>query len=401
MTSSAPRILRRIIVTSSAIVLSTVGITACSSSPAASGDVDTITVWTGLPYDSFQKPNAEIFTACEKETGIKAELEDFPPADLTGKALQAATSGDLPDLLYLESNDLSRIVETGLLTDLGDYGISAEGYSEAVTDIGTDDGVLYGLAPGVNPIALFYNKDMFTAAGVEPPKTFDELRAVAKALTTPDVMGIALSADTGTGPYHFLPYLLSAGGDPSDLATPEAAEALQLWKDFMTDGSTSESAVTWGWDAQDYFRSEKAAMVMSGAWLFSEDLPFDVGVFPVPTPDGSGEPRTPLGAEIWTIPATDDAHQEAAAKVLTCITEDSNALKMAEASGRIPGDVSVGEEYSAEFPDQTPLISLLPTGFIQDPDLKGKQYEQMSLAIQDVLANGADPAAALEKAAAE
>lgn len=401
MNSSSPHRLRRVALASTALLASVAGLAACSSSAPSDGPVDAITVWTGLPYDSFQTPNAALFATCEKETGITATLEDFPPDDLTGKVLQAATSDDLPDLLYLESGDITRVVETGLLTDLADYGLTADGYSDSVASLGVVDGVQYGVAPGVNPIALFYNKAMFEAAGVDIPTTFDELRTAAAALTTPDVMGIALSADTGTGPYHFLPYLLGAGGDPADIATPEAAQALQLWKDFVADGSTSESAVTWGWDAQDYFRGEKAAMVMSGAWLFGEDLPFEVGAFPVPTADGSGAPQTPIGAEVWTIPVTDDAHQEAAAKILACLTDDANALEMARASGRLPGDVSVGEEYAAEFPDQAPMIALLPNGFIQDPENKGKQYDQLSLAIQDALAHDADPAEALEKAAGQ
>lgn len=401
MNSSSPHRLRRVALASTALLASVAGLAACSSSAPSDGPVDAITVWTGLPYDSFQTPNAALFATCEKETGITATLEDFPPDDLTGKVLQAATSDDLPDLLYLESGDITRVVETGLLTDLADYGLTADGYSDSVASLGVVDGVQYGVAPGVNPIALFYNKAMFEAAGVDIPTTFDELRTAAAALTTPDVMGIALSADTGTGPYHFLPYLLGAGGDPADIATPEAVQALQLWKDFVADGSTSESAVTWGWDAQDYFRGEKAAMVMSGAWLFGEDLPFEVGAFPVPTADGSGAPQTPIGAEVWTIPVTDDAHQEAAAKILACLTDDANALEMARASGRLPGDVSVGEEYAAEFPDQAPMIALLPNGFIQDPENKGKQYDQLSLAIQDALAHDADPAEALERAAGQ
>lgn len=398
MNSSSARRIRRGAAISTVALISVVGLAACSSSTPSTESVESITVWTGLPYDTFQVPNAAAFETCEQETGIAADLQDFPPADLAGKALQAATSRDLPDLLYLDQADLGRLAETGLLTDLTDYGLSAEGYSESVAATGTLDGTLYGVTPGVNPIALFYNKAMFEESGVAVPTTFPELREAAATLTTPDVMGIALSADSGTGPYHFLPYLLSAGGDPAELDTPEAAEALQLWKDFVADGSTSASAVTWGWDAQDYFRSERAAMVMSGAWLFGEDLPFEVGVFPVPTVDGTGEPRTPIGAEVWTIPVTDDAHQKAAAELLACITSDENALEMARASGRIPGDISVGEEYSAEFPDQAPLIATLSNGHVQDSAQKGKQYEQMSQAIQDVLAKDADPAEALAKA---
>ncbi|MDF2563484.1 MAG: putative sugar transporter substrate binding protein [Microbacterium sp.] len=238
---------RRAVITASVAAISMAALTSCASGTSSDATVDSITVWTGLPYDSFQEPNAANFERCESETGIAVELEDFPPADLTGKVLQAATSGDLPDLLYLEGTDLSRVAETGVLTDLAEYGISADGYGDILVEMGSYQDTLYGLAPGVNTIGMFYDKALFAEAGVEVPTTFAELREAARALTTPDRMGVALSAGSGAGPYVFLPFLLSAGGDPSDLTTPAVADALQLWKDFLADGSTSPSAVTWDW----------------------------------------------------------------------------------------------------------------------------------------------------------
>ncbi|MDQ0573832.1 sugar ABC transporter substrate-binding protein [Agromyces albus] len=391
---------RRAVMAASIVIVGIAGLAACSAPPSQGSSADSITVWTGLPYDSFQVPNTENFERCEEETGISVELQDFPPGELTGKVLQAATSNDLPDLLYLEGTDLTRVAETGVLTDLADYDITAEGYDAKLQQMGTYDGTLYGVAPGVNTVGMFYNKGMFAEAGVEVPTTFAELRDVAAKLTTPDRMGLALSAGSGAGPYVFLPFLLSAGGDPSDLTTPEAAEALQLWKDLVSDGSTSSSAVTWDWDAQDYFREGKAAMVMSGSWLFNEaeGLGIDLGVFPIPSPDGSGPSRSPIGAELWTIPVTDDAHQAAAAEVLSCITNDENALIMAEQSRRTPGDTSVGEDYAAEFPEEAPLVALIPDSYLRDPELNGKQTEQLTYAIQDAIANGTEPEEALEKA---
>jgi multiple sugar transport system substrate-binding protein len=390
-----------VVITASVAAISMAALTSCASGTSSEATVDSITVWTGLPYDSFQKPNAANFERCEFETGITVELEDFPPADLTGKVLQAATSGDLPDLLYLEGTDLSRVAETGVLTDLAEYGISADGYSDILVEMGSYEDTLYGLAPGVNTIGMFYDKALFADSGVEIPTTFAELREVAHTLTTPDRMGVALSAGSGAGPYVFLPFLLSAGGDPSDLTAPEAAEALQLWKDLLADGSTSPSAVTWDWDAQDYFREGKAAMTMSGSWLFNEadGLGIDLGVFPIPSPDGTTPPRSPIGAELWTIPVTDDAHQAAAADVLSCITSDENALIMAEESRRTPGDVSVGQEYAIAHPDEAPLTELIEGAYLRDPEVTGKQSEQIALAVQDALANGTDAADALAKAA--
>ena len=59
---------------------------------------------------------------------------------------------------------------------------------------GTYKGKLYGITPGINGMALFYNKDMFSAAGLKPPTTWAEIRADAKALTKAGVYGMAFAA---------------------------------------------------------------------------------------------------------------------------------------------------------------------------------------------------------------
>ncbi|RJS46590.1 ABC transporter substrate-binding protein [Nocardioides cavernaquae] len=390
---------RRSAVAGLAVLTTSALLAACGGSGSDGESAsDTVTVWTGLPYDTFQKPNAEIFAACEKETGIKAKLADFPAGELTSKALKAATSGDLPGLLYLEGTDLGRVVETGLLTALTDYGITGDDYSETVQDMGSIDGELYGIAPGVNTVAAFYNKDLFAAKGVKVPRTYAEFRAAAKKVSDDKTIGFSLAADTGTGPYVFLPFLLGAGGDPADLATPEAATALQLWNDLVADGSAPKSATTVGWEAQDAFREGKAAMVLAGAWLFGEDLPFEVGAFPVPTPDGTGNPISPIGAELWTIPATGEKTQKNAAKLLACVTSDENSLAMAEASHRTPSKTTISADYLAKFPAEQPLVDLIDDAYLRDPETAGAEAEALATAIQDSLANGTAPADALAAA---
>ncbi|MBK0297346.1 extracellular solute-binding protein, partial [Bacillus sp. S34] len=71
------------------------------------------------------------------------------------------------------------IAETGALSPLTDYGISTDGYAKGVLQAGTYKGKVYGLAPTVNTIALFYDKKKLAAAGVTPPKTWDELKTAS------------------------------------------------------------------------------------------------------------------------------------------------------------------------------------------------------------------------------
>ena len=87
----------------------------------------------------------------------------------------------------------------------------------------------------MNTIALFYNKKVLAEAGVTPPKTWDELQSAAAKLTKGDQYGFAVDANaTYEGTWQFLPFMWSNGGDEKDIATPETAEALQLWKTWST-----------------------------------------------------------------------------------------------------------------------------------------------------------------------
>ena len=63
---------------------------------------------------------------------------------------------------------------------LGDFGINAEGYAPGPS-AATYDGQLYGLQPGANTLAIFYHKDVLAKAGVQPPKTWAELKTAPRS----------------------------------------------------------------------------------------------------------------------------------------------------------------------------------------------------------------------------
>ena len=194
----------------------------------------------------------------------------MPGASLIQKVLQQASSKTLPDLLMLDNPICSRSPQTGALTPLDDFGIKADGYAKGVVSASTYQGKLYGLQPITNTIGLFYNKDMLAKAGVKPPTTWDELKTAAKKLTSGRQYGLAFSAPANyEGTWQFLPFMWSNGGDEKNIATPQTAQALQLWVDLMNAGSVSKSALNWTQaDVNDQFRAGKAAMMVNGPWQF-------------------------------------------------------------------------------------------------------------------------------------
>jgi multiple sugar transport system substrate-binding protein len=294
--------------------------------------------------------------SCASKLGVTLQRETVPGADLIPKVLQQASSKTLPDVLMLDNPDVQQIAATGALAPLNDLGVNADGFTQGIVDATSYDGKLYGLAPVVNTIALFYNTKMLADAGVQPPKTWDELRAAAKKLTKPGRYGIAFNANaTYEGSWQFLPAMWTNGGDETDLTSPQVAEALQLWVDLVKSGSASKSVINWTQgDVKDQFVAGKAAMMVNGPWNIpalneSPQVKWQVVQFPV---NKVGQtPIAPLGGEAWTVPLNKDAaKQQKAADFVKCLSSDENELAWAKSRFTVPTRTALGPEYVKEVP---------------------------------------------------
>ena len=208
----------------------------------------------------------------------------------------------------LDNPDLQQIAATGALAPLADFKVSTENFAEGVLSAGTYKDKVYGLAPTVNTIALFYNKDILAKAGVTPPTTWDELKAASAKLTAGDQYGLAFNANpTYEGTWQFLPVMWSNGGDEKKIDTKETEQALQLWTDLVKSGSVSSSALNWTQaDVKDQFLAGKAAMMVNGPWqipALDKQPTLQYGVVKIPVREAGQTSVAPLGGEVWTVPA--------------------------------------------------------------------------------------------------
>lgn len=324
--------------------------------PAEEGPVTSLSV---LDYYNNDPDKSLIQTGldtCAKQLGITLERETVPGADLISKVLQQASSKTLPDVLMLDNPEVQQIAETGALAPLDDYGVTADGFAQGITDATSYEGKLYGLAPVVNTIALFYNTEILEAANIEPPTTWDELRNAAKALTKGDQYGMAFNANaTYEGSWQFLPPMWTNGGEEDNLTSPEVAEALQLWVDLVESGSASKSVINWTQgDVKDQFVAGKAAMMVNGPWNIpslneTPEVKWDVVQFPVN--EVGQTPIAPLGGEAWTVPVTgNEASQKKAAEFVECLNSDENQLAWAKARFTVPTKTALSDQYVAEVP---------------------------------------------------
>jgi multiple sugar transport system substrate-binding protein len=307
----------------------------------------------------------------------------------------------------LDNPDMQQIAQTGALTPLDRYGIDSSGFAKGILSAGTYKGKVYGLAPDVSTVSLFYNKDMLSKAGVSVPRTWDELKAAAAELTRPGRYGMAVDANaTFEGSWQFLPFLWSNGGDEKQLDTPQAAQALQLWVDLVKSGSMSKSVLNWTQaDVHDQFVAGRTAMMINGPWripALDKDKNLHWGVAPIPVPRTGQTPITPLGGEVWTVPQTaSKARQEKAAQVLACLNDSSNMLALAKQHFTVPSRSAVAAQYAEQVPSMAAFVKSVAAARSRTSELGVKWPKAatgMYTAIQSALTGEQTPEEALRHA---
>ncbi|MFJ3035442.1 extracellular solute-binding protein [Curtobacterium pusillum] len=376
------------------------------SSASSGGKVDSITVLDYYNQGNDKKVIGDYLDKCGAENDVTIKRSLVPGASLIQKVLQQASSKTLPDVLMLDNPDLQQIAETGALSPLTDYGISTDGYAKGVLQAGTYKGKVYGLAPTVNTIALFYDKKKLAAAGVTPPKTWDELKTASAKLTTNGEYGFAVDANaTYEGTWQFLPFMWSNGGDEKDIATAKTAEALSLWTDLVKDGSMSKSVVNWTQaDVNDQFMAGKAAMMINGPWQIPalKDSGIDYGIAQIPVQSASDTAVAPLGGEVWTVPNTGDkAKQQVAAKVVDCMNDAKNQLAMAKLRYTIPSKTEVAQQFGKDVPEEQVFVDLVADARARTGELGAdwpKAATKIYTAVQSALTGQDSPADALKNA---
>ncbi|MCR4408644.1 MAG: ABC transporter substrate-binding protein, partial [Anaerolineae bacterium] len=277
--------------------------------------------------------------------------------ELLPKLQTAAAGGEMPDIAAGDMVWMPKLAETGALRPLNDFidqsGVDLNDFYPELLKIDRYDDTYYALPVSTNNLELFYNKDMFREAGLDPedpPETWDELVEYAQKLTKPDgsQWGMELYTQTGEGlTWQFQVYLWQTGADflTEDFSAPAfdspgGEKALQFWVDLIHKYKVTPLA-EWG-----LFGQGKAAMVMDGSWMvgiWAETTPFEWGTAPMPLPEG-GEPATNMGGEhIFIFKSTPE--QEAAAwDFVNWLTSTETQVKWDEETGFMPVRDSVAQD---------------------------------------------------------
>jgi multiple sugar transport system substrate-binding protein len=352
--------------TSLSLVLVACGNNGGDASSSSSGDtVKSLSILDYYNNDPDKSLVQKGLDSCASQLGVTIQRETVPGDTLIQKVLQQASSKTLPDVLMLDNPDVQQIASSGALTPLSDYGITGKGVEQEVLAAGTLNGKLYGLAPGVNSLALFYNKDMFAAAGLTPPTTWAELASDAKKLSGNGKYGFAFAGtNTYEGSWQFMPWMWSNGGTETQLNSPQNAQALDFLASLVKDGSVSASVVGWGQgDALNQFIAGKAAMMENDPWnipALKAVKGLNFGYVPIPASTAGKKSQAPLGGETFTVPNTGNTAKEAAAgKIVACINSPKNENTIAAENNYIPSNPTIAAAFGKSNPDLAPFVSIV------------------------------------------
>lgn len=300
---------------SSSVALTLLEACGGSGGPTSSGGPITLKLWDY--FDPAGKGYLSVIAAFMKANpNIKIQRTVIPFADLKQKIIQGAASKQLPDIIVIDNPDHSAFSSMGILADItsnvSTWGQSDQ-YFPGPWKSTTWQGKNYGVPNNSNCLALYYNKDMFKAAGVTPPTTWDQLHSTARKLTKNAVYGFSMSlVKSEEGTFQFLPFLWQAGGDLNTLSSASGVNALQYLVSFVKEGLLSSECLNWTQqDAITQFIAQKAAMCMNGPWNLpatQQGAKFSWGV--VPLPQGQ-QPASILGGENWAITVTSSHVNEA------------------------------------------------------------------------------------------
>ncbi|NUS12901.1 MAG: extracellular solute-binding protein [Streptomyces sp.] len=410
MTTSARR---RFVVASLAAVVAASTVTACgsSSSDGSSGSTaagGTYTVWDPYPQFDGASDWVKLLDSCGSQAGVKVKRTSFDTTDLTNKTLLAAQQGDSPDVLIVDNPVVSTLADAGVLTTADENKLDTSQVEPNLLAAGQSGGKTYGTPIGANTLALYYNKDVLKAAGVDPAsiKDWATLNAALAKVKAAGKRGITFSAiGTEEGSFQFLPWFWGAGAKLTDLASDQAVSAVTLWKDWLKQGYAPNSVInntqTTSWQE---FASGQYAFAENGTWQMAnaKKAGFGYGTIAIPA-SGGGTAPAPTGGEFVTVPVQKDTGRYTASdEIVTCLTDAKNLLATDTTLSYVAPTKQVQDQQAAATPELRIWVQAVQAAKGRTSDDLGTKYprisEQMWGAVQAALTGSKSPKDALSAA---
>ena len=296
------------------------------------------------------------------------------------KVIAAQRAGTPPDVAVLLSQELNTLISLDAVDPLQPLIDADPEMQAAVEDFfpgfmlnSTRDGVIWSLPFQRSTPVLYYNKDAFREAGLDPekpPTTWDELIEYAEKLTKKNESGqvtqwgvMIPTEDRSTWLLEGL--VMQAGGslyDPegegkvATINTPEVKAAIQLKADLAQVHDVSpDGVIAWGTVANDFAAGNVAMIYHSTGSLgfIRDNADFEFGTAFLPANTQFGAPTG--GGNFYLLKGADPAKRDAALEFIKWMTTPEMAARWSIDSGYVATRESAWEtpamqEYTNQYP---------------------------------------------------
>ncbi len=285
------------------------------------------------------------------EENVKVTINlEMPSADQYDSILQARLTGDdTPDLFTIQANNIQTYANAGYLTDLTNEESIAKVYDN-VKETVTVDGKVMGVPIESTAWSVLYNKQMFEDAGITPPETLDELKAVCVALQEKGYTPFLLAFQE-----QWVPQLMTAvtlGGKTTgelpdwlermykdEASYEEVREIFDVINLIMENGTKRAMEEGSEVGAAD-FANGAAAMFVQGTWsantIMTTNPDMQLGVFALPVNNNPECTRINLATSTVLGVYANGLEKELALKFANYVLDDKDSSALFQACGFNP-----------------------------------------------------------------
>ncbi len=389
------------------------GSTALGAMTAQAADQEISWIYCGDVMDQVHEKYIKQWE--EKNPGWKVTPEVVGWAQCQDKATTLAVAGTPVAMAYVGSRTLKEFAENDLIVPVPMTEDEKKSYYPHITDTVTFDDNQWGVPIAFSTKALYWNKDLFKQAGLDPetpPKTWAEEIAFAKQIKEKTgIAGYGLPAKTFDNTMHqFMHWVYTNNGKVIDgdkivIDSPEVLAALQAYKDitpYSVEGATAYEQN----EMRAIFLDGKVGMLQSGsgAAVRLKETKVNWGVAPLPLgPSAKGEGTLLITDSLAIFKGS--GVEEKAIEFAKFITSPGpqGEYELQGAAGLTPLRPSpMVDEFVKNDPYWKPFIDGITYGGPEPlfKDYKGFQNVIIEM-VQAVVTDKAEPADALKKAAAD
>lgn len=360
--------MRRRTVIAAIVLAGALALTACSSGagPSSTGGKGPITIWYSNNEQevAWGKQMVTAWNAANPKEQVKGQ--EIPAGKSSEEVIGAAiAAGNAPCLVYNTApSAVGQFEKQGGLVDISKISDGAS-YIEARSGQVADQyknsaGDYFQMPWKSNPVVIFYNKDMFAKAGLDPanPKlsTYADFIDTSKKLVAAGVAKVAIqpapTSEFFQTQFDFYPLYAAASGGKQIVADKKATFADQagydvanFWQTMYKDKLSSPEQYT-----GDSFAAGNSAMAIVGPWAVSVYKDVNWGSVPVPTKNGIAAGKT------WTFSDAKNIGLYSACKnqgtawdVLKFSTSKAQDQKLLEITGQMPLRTDLQTTYASYF----------------------------------------------------